>query len=292
MPLFSHIINEEQIIAPGPAWLGKEDKMDISSLKTQYESLRSEIENKASLLKSLDGGPEDNIPEEGDLFVKDCQLQCGGETKLYTGRVVMQGQDGVFQAADIEEKSGDGAVTRYLYEKKADSELTTERILFKTDTHKLKAEVVERKSAPPEVILEEIRFVEAQNAPEIDLRSEKLRKSVLEMADRIQLINDTGADLDKSPDIISIKDAAISSQDGRTLSVSGKVVRNNGQGTYSTIELTVSRNGEDTEEYYFSRGSDSDYCKKTESDRMESAQIFDRAEPKLVLFSQEHRFSL
>ncbi|GEM_PF-2039507 len=266
--------------------------MDISSLKTQYESLRTEIQNKASLLKSLDGSPEDAIPEQGDLFVKDCQLQCGGEMKLYTGRVVLQGKDGAFQAADIEEKSADGSTARYLYEKKVDSDLTSERILLKTDTHKLKADVIERKSGPPEVTLEEIRFVEAQNAPEIDERSEKLRKSVLEMADRIQVINDTGPDLDKSPDVISIKDAAISSQDGIPLTVSGKVVRDAAQGSYSTIDLTVSRNGEETEAFYFSRGSDSDYCKKTECDRMESAQIFDRAEPKLVLFSEENRFSL
>jgi len=262
--------------------------MDISSLKTQYESLRTEVQNKANLLKSLDGSPEDSIPEEGDLFVKDWQMQCGGETRLFTGRVVLQGGDGAFQAADIEEKASDGSTTRYLYEKKADAE----RILLKTDTHKLKADVQQKTSGPPEITLEEIRFVEAQNAPEIERRSESLRKSVLEMADRLQVLNDSASDLDKSSDVISIKDAAMPSEDGSSVTVSGKVVRDSAQGAYSSIELIVSRNGEESEEYYFSRSTDSDYCKKTESDRMESAQIFDRAEPKLVLFSEEHRFSL
>jgi len=266
--------------------------MDISSLKTQYESLRTEVQNKANLLKSLDGSPEDSIPEEGDLFVKDWQMQCGGETRLFTGRVVLQGKDGAFQAADIEEKASDGSTTRYLYEKKADADKSSERILLKTDTHKLKADVQQKTSGPPEVTLEEIRFVEAQNAPEIDRRSENLRKSVLEMADSLQGLNGTASDLDKSPDVISIKDAAMPSGDGASVTISGKVVRDSAQGAYSSIELIVSRNGEESEEYYFSRSTDSDYCKKTDSESMESAQIFDRAEPKLVLFSEEHRFSL
>jgi hypothetical protein len=265
--------------------------MDISSLKAKYDALRGEVHHKAQILKGLDGESADEIPEKDDLFIRDCPVQCEGSVRYYSGRLVRGGPEEL-KALDIEEKTSEGDRARYVFEKTESDGMTMERVLKKTDSHKLKAEVHEKDSEAPRVLLEEIRFVEAGLSPDIEERSENLKHTILDLADRVKGLNAAGGGGDKSPEEITLNNVAVPSDEGTVLIVSGKIIREPADGAYSTIDLAVSGDNRPRVEYYFARSKDYDFYKRAEDDEKESTQIFDKDGPKLVLFTEEHQFSL
>jgi hypothetical protein len=264
--------------------------MDISALKNQYETLYREVHQKADLLKKLDDSGADAFPEaSGDLFVRDCQIE-GDTSRVYSGRVAFNPSDGSLNTVDIEEKAADGSVVRYKLDREQGDTANQSVLVKKTDTVKLKATVLEKPSSPHMITLEEIQFVEAALAPEIDTKSEQVKGTVLEMAKIVESLDISESDSDKADNIIIVKNATATSPGGESISLAGKVVRDPSTGGYSTIELMGTMSDNRNIEFYFSRSNDFDYYKKADESATESTQIFEKGGPRLVLFTQEHRF--
>ncbi|MDQ7825519.1 MAG: hypothetical protein RDV48_22155 [Candidatus Eremiobacteraeota bacterium] len=260
--------------------------MHIASFAEKLNSLTSEVASKAKIIASLDGSTHDAIQEEGDIYVSELPADHGG---TITGRVLCAGGTGgmdSYQAVDIEEKNPDRGSARYQMEKKDHGEHSEFTILKKTDTHKLKATVLERPSEPASVVLEETQFVEAALAPEIDSLSEELRKEVRQVAEAVIGADNTALDSESAKGTVNINNATVKIADGKTLEVSGHVMCDP-SGILCSAELTGKLPEGGATEYYFVRGSDSDFYKKSAGPRMESAQIFEKDGPKLILYSEE-----
>jgi hypothetical protein len=267
----------------------RQEFMDISSLKNQYESLYREINDKAEIVKKLGG--DNPVADTGDIYVKDSALP-GDEHKVYTGRIVLNPGDGSVQTADIEEKSADGSTARYQLERSTSDDITKSSLLKKTDTQKMKAVTVEKPSSSPEVVLEEMQFVEAALVPEIDSKSEHLKAAVLEAARTVEKPGNAECETGTAPGETIVKDAVLSMADGESLHLSGKVVKDPASGEYSMIDLMGTREKKHPMEFYYTKSKDYDFYKKADETAMESTQIFEQGGPKLVLFSQTNRFSL
>lgn len=265
-------------------------EMDISPLRAKYNELRTEVYEKASLLTKYDDTPADQLPEDKSmLYLQDCPVECpDGSIKTYSGKIILDPLNDDLSSLDIEEKCADGSEARYVFEKAAKKE----SVLKKTDTHKLKAEIIKTNSGPPEVILEEIRFVESSLAPEIETKSESLKNSILKFADQVKTLNDSENDKDKSKKIISISNVSLTSDEGAKVFVSGKIITDSVDGDYSAIDLKVMQENKVQSKFYYAKGTDYNYFKKQEEDTIESTQIFDKGGPKLVLFTEKHLFNL
>ena len=261
--------------------------MDINSLRIKYQTLKSEVLKKGEPIQKLDGSEHDMYPEQGDVFVKEHQLSTDdGKTLTYTGNV-RSNSDGSIARVDIEESSGDSK-SRFVYDKGSLGETLTK----KTDTLKMKVDVSEEPGSAKKVRMEETNFVEAALNPEIDSRSEKLKSAVLEAASSVELLDNAENDKDKTPGVIKLEDALVFAANGSKRHFSGTVVKDKEGTGFEKIEL-LEKNGEAGEtEFYFTKGSDFDYYKKTTPQTAESAQIFEKGGPKLVLFQEEMEFEL
>jgi len=266
--------------------------MDISSSIHRYEALYREVQQKAELLKDMDGSPADAFPDDsGDLFVRDCPAGPDAST-TYSGRVAFNPGDGSLRIVDIEEKAADGSTVRYKLDSTEGGDSSQSVLLKKTDTMKLKATVLQKPSSPREVVLEEILFVEAALAPEIDTKSEQVKSAVIGMAQSIEALGNSGPESGKTEMTIQVNNAIITTPGGEHISLAGKVVKDPSGTGYSTIELMGTMSNNRNMEYYYSRSNDFDYYKKADDTLSESTQIFEKGGPKLVLFTQEQRFTM
>jgi len=261
--------------------------MDVSPLKAKFDSLRGEVAGKGDALARLDNSPEDQFPEKGDVFVRDCPA--GEEGKSFTGSLQLNRETGRPAMIDLEETAPDGSRTRYLYKEEKSEDSTTATFLKKSDTHKLKATLTEKPGSLARVRMEEINFVESALNPEIESRSEAVKKSVVDAGSSVEMLDNTDLDRNKAPGVVQVENAPVFSPGGGKREFTGTVTAG-GSGGFSQIELVEGVKGEPQAEYYFVSRKDCDYYKKSGINREESTQIFDREEPKLVLYQEDTLF--
>lgn len=257
--------------------------MDINQMGMRYEQLNRQVLDKGKELQAYDDTEMDLFKGPGDVYVKDMPVE--GSSVVITGNVQVNPETGAFNRIEIEEKDKNGQSSLYRYSPEENEKGSGKVILKKTDTHKEMISVFNGNNGVTSVTVEETDFVEASLSPMINKKADEVKDRVLNLARQVELLDGSEQDLDKAPGAVTVDKAVVFDSDGSKINVSGTLASGS-EGQIQSAELLKMEEGNVSGEFIIRGAKDSDYYKVVEPGSGKSAQIYDREEPKLILYQQ------
>ncbi len=257
--------------------------MDAGGIRAKFNNLQNRVAGKGREVLKFDDKEQDLFPGPGDVYVRDVPTR--GDVTM-TGVVQKNLKTGDFNRIELEEK-GHGGKVQYKYSLKEEKGSRSKTVLMKTDTRKETGILTRRDNGQDTISFEEMIFFESAVSPQLESRSESIKEKVQNVAQWVNLLDNTPADLDPAPGSVMLDGTKVFGPKGSMGEFSGRVTRDPSDGRLSSVELSVAVEGKFAGEYHLVTNDNFDYYKTASPDEAKSTQIFDKNGPKLVLLTEQ-----